>query len=557
MAAKQVASQAEEIDPTKYYENRIKYVKEAKAAGKNLYPHKFHVSISVTHFLEKYNHLEKGVSLEEKVTVAGRVVTHRESGQKLFFLDIQGEGKKLQIFVQTDNLVKTEGLVASSKDIHRGDIIGVEGLPTRTKTGELSVKAITIKVLTPCLRALPNLHAQGLAQETRYRQRYLDLILTPGIREKFIIRAKMMSYLRQFLENQGFLEVETPMMNMIAGGAAARPFRTHHHDLKLDMSMRISPELFLKVLVVGGIERVFEIGRQFRNESIDLTHNPEFTSCEFYMAYADYEDLMVMTEVLVSGMVKAITGSYQLEYDDPRDKSENPKKVIVDFTPPFKRISMIRDLETELKAKYPQLKDVKFPTAAEYGTEETEAFFDKLCNGALTGNGVVAECEAPRTTSRLVDKLVGEFLECQAIERPVFIMDHPAVMSPLAKWHSDASKLGQCARFELFVCQKELCNAYTELNDPIEQRERFADQLKNKDKGDLEAQEIDESFCQALEYGLPPTGGWGMGLDRMAMFLTGSPNIKEVLFFPAMKPIGGVKEEKKTDATKPHEDTKH
>ncbi|PPE02909.1 hypothetical protein GOBAR_DD00069 [Gossypium barbadense] len=528
---KHAAADDEDMDPTQFHENRLKFLAAQKAEGKNPYPHKFFTSMSIVEYIDKYGSLGNGEHIEDAtVSLAGRIMSKRASSSKLFFYDLHGGGAKVQVMADArfmGNSSKSGLDEAEFAKFHstvkRGDIVGVTGFPGKTKRGELSIFPKSFLVLSHCLHMMPRQKAGPDAsvkktdvwipgstrnpetyilkdQETRYRQRYLDLMLNLEVRQIFKTRSKIISYVRSFLDNLDFLEVETPMMNMIAGGAAARPFVTHHNELNMKLYMRIAPELYLKELVVGGLDRVYEIGKQFRNEGIDLTHNPEFTTCEFYMAFADYNDLMELTEKMLSGMVKELTGSYKIKY---HANGLDNAPIEIDFTPPFRRLDMVEELEKMANLNIPK----------DFSSDETNKYLADACAK------LEIKCPPPQTTARLLDKLVGHFLE-ETCVNPTFIINHPEIMSPLAKWHR--SKPGLTERFELFINKHELCNAYTELNDPVVQRQRFAEQLKgffliemleyqDRQSGDDEAMALDETFCTALEYGLPPTGGWGLG----------------------------------------------
>lgn len=485
----------------------------------NPYPHKFQTNVDVRDFLEKYASIKTGETEKDtEIRVAGRVYTKRASGSKLVFYDIRAEGVKVQVMCQAQEASDNAQFEAQHEHIRRGDIIGVVGYPGRTAPknrpeGELSIFARQVILLTPCLKQIPSEHYGLQDVETRFRKRYLDLIMNEKSRNVMITRANVVSYVRRFFDERKFVEVETPMMNQIAGGATAKPFVTHINEYKQNLFMRVAPELYLKMLIVGGLERVYELGKQFRNEGADLTHNPEFTTCEFYWAYADVYDVMELTEELVSGLVKHVTGSYETTFHTQDGETYN-----VNWARPWKRVEMIPALE--------EATGEKFPPGPELHTTETNEFLRKLLKKCKV------ECSPPQTNARMLDKLVGEFIEEKCIN-PTFITEHPQMMSPLAKYHR--SKPGLCERFETFVCKKEIVNAYTELNDPFDQRLRFEEQARQKDQGDEEAQLIDENFCESLEYGLPPTGGWGMGIDRLVMFLTDNYTIREVLAFPFMR----------------------
>jgi lysyl-tRNA synthetase class 2 len=481
------------------------------------------VNTDLRDFVKEYEGLKSGEHRKEvEVRLGARIYNKRTAGPKLVFYDVRSEGVKIQVMAQLQE-VKEGGVPFEQQHEHlrRGDIIGIVGYPGRTapknkiekgEEGELSIFATEIQLLTPCLHQLPDEYYGFKDQEQRHRKRYLDLIMNEPTRNVFITRSKMITYIRKYFDERDFVEVETPMMNSIAGGATAKPFKTHHNDLNMDMFMRVAPELYLKMLVVGGIDRVYEIGRQFRNEGIDLTHNPEFTTIEFYQAYADVYDLMDLTEDLISSLVKHITGGFVTKFH-----TQHGEEYEVNWQAPWRRVEMMTALEEACGEK--------FPAGPELHTQETNDFLRRILKK------MKVDCSPPLTNARMLDKLVGEFIE-ETCVNPTFItgrklqwnvlskyhkliFSDPQMMSPLAKSHRDQP--GLCERFEAFVCKKEICNAYTELNDPFDQRLRFEEQARQKDQGDEEAQLIDENFCQSLEFGLPPTAGWGLGIDRLVI----------------------------------------
>ncbi|CDJ42998.1 Lysine--tRNA ligase [Eimeria tenella] len=516
----------EEADPRVFYENRCKFVESLRRENA-AYPHKFNVTMTLGEFQEKYGGLADGAHLpEEEVCVAGRLTRVAASGQKLRFYDVRGDGHKVQVMANiADHDPSTGDFVEIHNAFRRGDIVGIRGYPGKSRRGELSIFPHEMKLLTPCLHMLPERNSLK-DLDTRYRHRFVDLIVNDEPHRIFVIRSKITRFIRDFLERRGFIEVETPMMHPVFGGANAKPFVTHHNDLNTDLYMRVAPELYLKMLTVGGMDKVFEIGKNFRNEGIDMTHNPEFTACEFYWAYADYNDTMKLTEDMISEMVMSIHGSYKIPF---HPEGPNGPVVELDFTPPYRRLSLVEEIEKQAKVTLPRPLD---------GPECLACLKDLMEKHNIPPPN-------PVTPAKALDAVCSHFVESQCTFRPTFIVDHPQVMSPLAKWHRSKPELTE--RFELFLMGKELCNAYTELNDPKKQRECFMEQVKAKEAGDDEACPIDENFLMALEYGLPPTSGWGVGIDRLTMFLSDQITIKEVILFPSMRPKTKeeVKEEKR------------
>lgn len=470
---------------------RNEKLEKLRQAGINPYPTTYPSTHRIAELQEKYKGLAIGESLQETVAVCGRLVSRREMGKAAFtdLLDVTG---KIQLYFKSD-AIGADSFKIFKDLVDISDFVGVSGMPFRTRTGELSIMVASWSFLGKALRPLPEKWHGLKDTETRYRQRYLDLLANPEVKDTFIKRSRIISAIRRELEERTFLEVETPVMQSIAGGAAARPFVTHHNALDMKLFMRIAPELYLKRLVSGGMDRVFEIGRNFRNEGIDRNHNPEFTMLELYQAYVDYEEMMNICERLIAVAAEAI-GSAAVSF-------------------PFRRAGLF-DLLKEHAGEdcYVAWKEGTLPDVA------------KKHNLSIPDDA---------TPKKLLDLLFDE-LVMPHLRQPTFVCGYPSVDSPLAKPKPEQRDIAE--RFELYINGMEIANAYSELNDPNEQRKRFAEQMEAKRKGDAEAQEYDEDFVVALEHGLPPTGGLGIGIDRLVMILAGVENMREVILFPLMRP---------------------
>lgn len=445
---------------------------------------------------------------ETEVKMAGRIMAIRGHG-KTCFMDMQDKTGRIQVYVRKDVIGEENYALIKLMDI--GDTVGITGTAFRTHMGELSIKANSVEMLSKSLRPLPE-KWHGLKDvETRYRQRYVDLIVNPEVRDTFVKRSQIIRSVREVLDSHDFLEVETPILNTIAGGAAARPFISYHNALDMQVYMRIAPELYLKRLIVGGMDRVYEMGRVFRNEGIDNRHNPEFTSVEIYQAFADYRDMMDLTEEVVVKTAEKVLGTTTINYEG----------TTIELASPWKRMSMIEAVKEYSGKDFTNVTDL----------EEARAIAKELNVAVEPSFGI----------GKIINACFEEYVEDKLIQ-PTFITGHPKEISPLAKSNPENPEITD--RFEAYIYGREICNGFTELNDPIDQKERFLKQVEERANGDEEANMMDEDFVNALEYGLPPTGGLGIGIDRLVMFLTNSSTIRDVLFFPTMKPLGKAVSEK-------------
>ena len=436
------------------------------------------------------------------VKVAGRLMSKRGQG-KVMFCDLQDSTGRIQLFVKIDEMGEEEYNRFKKNDI--GDILGCEGEVFKTKTGEISVRAKSIQLLSKSLLPLPEKYHGLTDKEIRFRQRYVDLMVNPEVKQNFITRSKFIKHLRNYLDNMGYIEVETPVLNTIAGGASARPFVTHHNTLDIDMYMRIATELPLKRLIIGGMDRVYEIGRIFRNEGMDPKHNPEFTTVELYQAYADFHDMMDIAEGVFTTFAREVLGTYELEWMGEK----------VDLTPGWPRLTMVEA--------------VKQYVGIDFGTVSDDAEAVALAKSV----GVELADAAEKTWGNALYAIFDQKVE-EHLVQPTFITMYPVEVSPLTKRSPADPRLTE--RFEFFICRSEMGNAYSELNDPIDQRARFQKQVEQRERGDDETEMMDEDFLTAMEYGMPPTGGMGIGIDRAVMLFTGSDTIREVILFPTMKP---------------------
>ena len=497
------------LESEKFMKRRLEQIQSN--SHKCWYPHKFDYTMTISKFVEQFSHIKFTDNVSEApIRLCGRVTKIRKHGKYLRFLDLHQNEANVQLKMAAD--VYVGDFDNDTENLKRGDIIGVEGLPIATKSGELTLLLNCITMLAPTMKPIP---AQPLERtELRYRERYLDLLTSSEARSVFRTKSRVINLIRTFLDDKNFVEVETPILTNGIGGANADPFKTYHNELELDMYLRIAPELHLKTLLVGGLDRVYEIGRQFRNEGIDSSHNPEFTSCEFYMAYADYNDLMCFTEELISHIAKTLQNV-------PSTPNLETNSELYDSLVgmPYTRLNYISSLESAT--------GIPFPIATDLTDDSSEAvkFLSSLCQKS---DIKVYE----NKTSKLLDKLFSKIIEPE-LKSPTFVLHHPMCMCPLAKEHRSIK--GVSERFELFVKGLELINAYTEVNDPVEQKLQFEKQKSNKNL-EVQGNTLEADFVNALEYGMPPTAGWGLGVDRLIMLLTGQPSIKEVLLFPTMRP---------------------
>ncbi|MCX2682444.1 lysine--tRNA ligase [Campylobacter sp. MIT 21-1685] len=484
-------------------QQRIQKAKDFLNEGINPYPHFLRKEFSLKEFKEKFAYIS---DLDEKrdesafATIAGRIKLLRIAGKSIF-ANIEDESENLQIYFSKDSIGEERYRVLK-KNLEVGDIVLAEGFPFTTKTGEFSLHTSKITLATKALTPLPEKYHGLTDKEQRYRKRYLDMIMDSEIRKDFIARSKIISYIRRFFEEKGFLEVETPMLHPIAGGANAKPFVTFHNALNVERFLRIAPELYLKRLIIGGYEAIFELNRCFRNEGMDLTHNPEFTTIEFYWAYHNYKDLMNLTEELFAELLKNLHLNTVIEFNGEK----------IDFSKPFERISYKNALR-----KYGCLDDSII--------ENKNEILKKLQNDGFEAN---EKLDLGHLQAELFDKYVEDKLI-----HPTFIIDFPLSISPLSRRSDENSEIAE--RFELFICGREIANGFNELNDPIDQYERFLQQIETKNAGNDEACEMDEDFINALSYGMPPTAGQGIGIDRLVMLLTNKKSIRDVILFPAMR----------------------
>ena len=480
--------------------NRIDKISEYRKNGVEPYGQVYRNKTSINLIVEKYqDKTEEDLEGSEEVfRIAGRIVAMRNFG-KAAFAHIQDSSAKMQVYFRKNVLKECFTLV---KGLDVGDIVGISGKPFRTKTGELTLEVEEVALLSKIIRILPE-KWHGLRDvEIRYRQRYLDLIVNPAVRETFLIRSRIIKKVRDFFDERGFLEVETPMMHPIAGGAAAKPFKTHHSALGIDLYLRIAPELYLKRLLVGGFEKIYEINKNFRNEGISTKHNPEFTMVEFYIAYEDHNYLMDLTEELITSLCMNILGTVKIPYETYE----------LDFTRPWPRYTMVEVMK-------------------KYGVDE--AVFESETKAVEWAKAKGLPVEPGLSYAKVLDEIFKKNVE-PFLVNPTFITDYPVELSPLAKRKADNPALVD--RFELYIATREIANAFSELNDPLDQKERFVEQMKAKAMGDEEAQNMDEDFVRALEYGMPPAAGEGIGIDRLVMLLTNSPSIRDVILFPQLKP---------------------